>query len=256
MMAKDARPEGLLDATIGVAAHLESELEEALAEHRLTRASFLVLSALERADDHTLNQRELVAKVRRTSGTMSVRLGRLEHAGVLTRERDPENRRNVTVSLTERGLALIQAALPTYHERSERLIAALSGDAQAALGKHVPAWLAFFEPGERLAPRLGVAVAPSAVAARMRRAVGLSQEPGVLILRVKRDSPADRAGLSQGDLVVEVGGTPVRSIGDLDRAVRKAETEVKVKVLRGAEPREVAVRFDSAQAPQETSHGS
>jgi DNA-binding MarR family transcriptional regulator len=243
-MPKESQPEGLVDATIGVAAHLESELEEALAEHRLTRASFLVLAALERAEDRTLNQRELVAKVRRTSGTMSVRLGRLEHAGLLSRERDPENRRNVTVTLTERGLELVQAALPTYHERSERLISALSDDARAALSEHVPAWLAFFEPDERLAPRLGVAVAPSAVAARMRRAVGLSQDPGVLVLRVKRDSAADRAGLAQGDLVIEVDGTPVRSIGDLERAVRSAETEVDVSVLRGAEPRRFAVRFD------------
>jgi DNA-binding MarR family transcriptional regulator len=242
-MTKQSQPEGLIDATIGVAAHLESELEEALAEHRLTRASFLVLAALEQATDHTLNQRELVAKVRRTSGTMSVRLGRLEHAGVLSRERDPENRRSVTVTLTDRGLKLVQAARPAYHERSERLIAALSDEAQAAFATHVPSWLAFFEPDERVTPRLGVAVAPSAVAARMRRAVGLPEEHGVLILRVKRDSAADAAGLSQGDLVVQVDGTPVRSIGDLDRAVRSAETEINVSVLRGAEPHQLAVRF-------------
>ena len=44
IMSKASNAEQLVDATIGVAAHLESELEEALAEHRLTRASFLVLS--------------------------------------------------------------------------------------------------------------------------------------------------------------------------------------------------------------------
>jgi len=91
----------LVDATIGVAAHLEAELEEALAEHRLTRGSFLVLASLEQADAHTLNQREVVAKVRRTSGTMSVRLGRLERAGMISRERDPENGRSVTVTMSE-----------------------------------------------------------------------------------------------------------------------------------------------------------
>jgi DNA-binding MarR family transcriptional regulator len=242
-MTKQTQPDALLDATIGVAAHLEAELEEALAEQRLTRASFLVLAALERADDHTLNQRELVAKVRRTSGTMSVRLGRLERAGLLVRERDPGDRRSVTVTLTERGLELVRAALPAYHERAERLVAALSGDARAALAEHVPAWLAFFEPDERVAPRLGVAVAPSAVAARMRRAVGLPHEHGVLIVRVKHDSAAAQAGLTQGDLVTAVGGSPVHSIGDLDRAVRSAADEVNVSVLRGADPHDLAVRF-------------
>ena len=46
-MAKQLQAQALLDATIGVAAHLESELEEALAEHRLSRGSYQVLAALE-----------------------------------------------------------------------------------------------------------------------------------------------------------------------------------------------------------------
>jgi DNA-binding MarR family transcriptional regulator len=242
-MSKELAADGLLDATIGVAAHVEAELEEALGEHRLTRPTFLVLSALEQAEGHTLNQRDLVARVRRTSGTMSVRLGRLEHAGVISRERDPGNRRNVAVTLTERGLALVGEARPTYRERAARLVAGLPDDSRAALGEHVPAWLGFFEPDDRTTPRLGVAVAPSAVAARMRRAVGLSQEPGVLVLRVRPGSPADGAGLAQGDLVVRAGDAPVRSIGDLDRAMRTASDEVTVDVLRGAEPRTFTVSF-------------
>jgi DNA-binding MarR family transcriptional regulator len=236
-MTKQSDASGLLDSTIGVAGHLEVELEEALAEHGLTRPSYLTLSALERAEGHTLNQGDLVAAVRRTSGTMSVRLRRLEHAGMIVRERDPENGRSVTVTLTERGLERVRAARPAYLDRSERLASALSPEAYAGLSAHVPDWLAFFEPDERSAPRLGVAVAPSAVAARMRRAVGLPHETGVLIVRVKADSPADQAGLSQGDLVVKVGDEPVRSIGDLNRAVQRARADLSVDVLRGAEPR-------------------
>jgi DNA-binding MarR family transcriptional regulator len=242
-MAKQLQPQTLLDATIGVAAHLESELEEALGDHRLSRGSYQVLAALEAAPGHALSQRELVATVRRTSGTMSVRLGRLEHAGIITRERAADDGRNVTVTLTPAGVELVQAAAPTYADRSERLLEALSPDARSALGEHVPAWLAFFEPDERLTPRLGVAVAPSAVAARMRRAVGLSQEPGVLVLRVMPGSPAEQADLSRGDLIVTIDGEPIRSIGELDRAVRTAETGVQISVLRGAEPRELSVGF-------------
>ena len=59
-MTTDFRYGQLADTAISVAAHLEAELEEALAEHRLTRPSFLVLDALERAEGQTLNQRELV----------------------------------------------------------------------------------------------------------------------------------------------------------------------------------------------------
>ncbi len=231
----------LVDGVISVAAHLESELEEALAEHRLSRPSYLVLDALERAADHTLTQRELVSRVRRTAGTVSIRLGRLERARMIEREPDPENRRSVTVTLTERGAALVRGARGAYAERAERLVGGLPAGGVEALREPLGSWLRFFEPDERDAPRLGVAVATSAVAKRMRQAVGLADEPGVLVMRVGRDSPARAAGLSRGDLVTGAGGAPVRSIGDLDRAVRAADGTLALTVLRGAEPHELEV---------------
>ncbi|HEX4009674.1 MAG TPA: MarR family transcriptional regulator [Solirubrobacteraceae bacterium] len=240
-MSEVLTPGELADTVISVAAHVEGELEEALAEHRLTRPSFLVLDALDRADGHTLNQRELVNRVRRTSGTLSVRVGRLERARLITREPDPENRRSVTVTLTERGRELVGAARPAYAERAQRLSAGLPDGTAGAFGEQLRAWLEFFEPGEGETPRLGVAVATSAVAKQMRRAVGLADEPGVLILRVRTSSPAEAAGLSRGDLVTRAGDAPVRSIGDLERAVRQANGTVALSVLRGADPREVTV---------------
>ena len=127
----------LADTIISVAAHLEAELEEALAEHRLTRASFLVLDALEHAEGHTLGQRELVGRVRRTSGTLSVRLGRLERVRLIEREPDPENRRSVTVRLTDRGWPWSAARPAPYAERAEPLSAGLgeaaAGELSAAL---------------------------------------------------------------------------------------------------------------------------
>jgi DNA-binding MarR family transcriptional regulator len=231
----------LVDGVISVAAHLEAELEEALAEHRLSRPSYLVLDALDRADGHTLTQRELVSRVRRTAGTVSIRLGRLERARMIEREPDPENRRSVTVTLTERGATLAQGARGAYRDRAERLLDGLGEGGADALREPMRSWLQFFEPDERVAPRLGVAVATAAVAKRMRQAVGLTDEPGVLVMRVSRDSPAQAAGLSRGDLVTGAGGAPVRSIGDLDRAVRAADGTLALAVLRGAEPHELTV---------------
>jgi DNA-binding MarR family transcriptional regulator len=238
-MSSDLNYGHLADTTISVAAHLEAELEEALAEHRLTRPSFLVLDALERAEGQTLNQRELVTRVRRTSGTVSVRLGRLERARMIEREPDPDNRRSVTVTVTDRGRKLVEAARPAYQERAERLAAGLP-DAPA-IAQAVDAWLAFFEPDERVAPRLGIAVATAAVAKRMRSAVGLAEEHGVIVIRVGRDSAAEGGGVTRGDLITHAGSSPVRSIGDLDRAVRAADGTLDLKVLRGAEPRELKV---------------
>jgi len=160
---------------------------------------------------------------------------------VIEREPDPENRRSVTVTLTDRGRSLVQAARPAYAERAERLIAGLPDGAAPALAEQLGAWLAFFEPDERVTPRLGVAVATTAVAKRMRRAVGLPDESGVLVVRVGRDTPADAAGVSRGDLITQAGATAIRSIGDLDRAVRAADGSVELKLLRGAEAHELQV---------------
>lgn len=237
----DARE--LADTLVSVAAHVEGELEEALAEHRLTRPSFEVLDALERAEGRTLNQRDLVRRVRRTSGTLSVRLGRLERARLIEREPDPENRRSVTVTLTERGRELLLAARPAYAERAQRLLAGVPEAATTSLSAQLSAWLAFFEPDEGVAPRLGVAVATAAVAKRMRRAVGLADEPGILVMRVTRESPAAAAGLTRGDLVTRAGVIPVRSIGDLERAVRTANGSLTLNVVRGAEPQQLEVQF-------------
>jgi DNA-binding MarR family transcriptional regulator len=236
----------LVDGVLSVAAHLEPELDEALAEHRLTRPSFQVLSALLDAPDNALTQRELMSTVRRTSGTVSVRLARLERAGLVTREPDAEDRRTVTVTLTDRGREWASAARPAYDDAASRLATGLPDDARAKFAEYLAAWQGFFEPDGGEAPRLGIAVAPAATASRMRRAVGLPDRHGVLVLKVRRDSAADKAGLQRGDLVTAAAGADVRTIGDLHRAVRKASGSLKLDVVRGADERAVDVELKSA----------
>jgi serine protease Do len=92
-------------------------------------------------------------------------------------------------------------------------------------------------------PRLGVAIAPGHVARRLRRAVGLPDADGLLIREVSDDSPAARAGLARGDLIVAVAGQPVRSVDDLFGALRAAAPggSLDLTVLRGTEERSVHV---------------
>jgi len=94
-------------------------------------------------------------------------------------------------------------------------------------------------------PQLGIAVAPGHVARRLRRAVGLPEADGVLIREVSDDSPAARAGLARGDLIVTAAGQPVRSVDDLSGALRTASpgSTLDLTVLRGTEERTVQVTF-------------
>jgi DNA-binding MarR family transcriptional regulator len=247
-MPKEADPTALVDDVIRAAAHLEPELEEALAEHGLTRPSYLVLTTLLDAPERRLSQRDLMAGVQRTSGTLSVRLARLERAGYVARERDPDDRRGAIVTLTDRGRERAEAARPAYAVTAARLAAGLPDGERDAFAERLRRWLGFFEPDDRVTPRLGVAVAPAAVAQRMRRAVGLPDRHGVLVLRVKRGSAADAAGMQRGDLVVGAAGGEVHTIGDLHRAVSHANATVALDVVRGVDERTLEVALAGADA--------
>jgi DNA-binding MarR family transcriptional regulator len=232
----------LADSAIRVGRHLEAELEEVLAAHRLSLQSFFVLGALSLAPERTLSQKRLVSAAGRTPGTTSVRLNRLQRAGLIERDRDPDDARVVRVRLTDAGAALHERARVTYAERAAQLTAPL-GDGAAQLQTMLAGWLEFFAPAQPVARRLGVAVAPAAVANRMRRAVGLAAAGGLLVVDLEPDSPAAVAGLDQGDLIQTVDGEPIHSTGDLERALERAGERALLGVLRGADGREVGVNF-------------
>ena len=91
-------------------------------------------------------------------------------------------------------------------------------------------------------PQLGVTLTPGHVARRMRRAVGLPDAEGLLIRDVAEDSPASRAGLASGDLIVAAAGQPVTSVDDLFGALRAASGgTIEMTVLRGTEERSIQV---------------
>ena len=103
-------------------------------------------------------------------------------------------------------------------------------------------------------PRLGIAIAPGHVARRLRRAVGLPEIDGLLIREVTEDSPAARAGLAQGDLIVAAGGQPVRTVDDLYDALQAARGgTIELNTVRGTDERAVQVTFGGdGGAHQET----
>jgi S1-C subfamily serine protease len=94
-------------------------------------------------------------------------------------------------------------------------------------------------------PRLGVALAPGHVARRLRRSVGLPETDGVLIRGVEEDSPAARADLAQGDLIVAAGGRPVTNPDDLFDALQAAAQAgtIQLSVVRGTDERTIEVTF-------------
>ena len=100
-------------------------------------------------------------------------------------------------------------------------------------------------------PRLGVSLTPGHVARRLRRAVGLPDADGLLIGEVAEASPAARAGLASGDLIVAAAGRPVSAPDDLFDALAAARGgSLELKVVRGTDERTLQVTFtDPDQNP-------
>ena len=84
-------------------------------------------------------------------------------------------------------------------------------------------------------PRLGVEVAPSHVARRLRRSVGLPERDGLLVRGIEDGSPAAGAGIREGDLIVRIAGADVADADSLLEAMAGAKGSVEVVVVRGAE---------------------
>ena len=72
---------------------------------------------------------------------------------------------------------------------------------------------------------------------RVVRYFGLASETAVFVVSVERGSPADRAGLREGDLIVGFGDVPVRGIDDLLRLLTEDRVGISasLSVIRGSE---------------------
>jgi serine protease Do len=93
--------------------------------------------------------------------------------------------------------------------------------------------------------RLGVAIAPPRVARRLRRAVGLSERDGALVRAVEDKSPAARAGIERGDLIVAAGGRELERVEVLYEALDGAGDGggLELTIVRGTDERQVTVTF-------------
>jgi serine protease Do len=61
--------------------------------------------------------------------------------------------------------------------------------------------------------------------------LGVTADSGAVVTRISSDSPADKAGIKTGDVIVELGGIKVTSSADLGNAVRRHKPDEKVDVV-------------------------
>ncbi|MGA7980175.1 MAG: DegQ family serine endoprotease [Chromatiaceae bacterium] len=88
---------------------------------------------------------------------------------------------------------------------------------------------------------LGVAIQP--VTEDVAKSLGLSSEQGTLVASVAPDSPAAKAGLRPGDVILQAGGKPIDEFKDLSRLVADtpAGTNMKIEVYRDGKTKDLPV---------------
>ncbi len=79
----------------------------------------------------------------------------------------------------------------------------------------------------------------------MTKALGLDDETGVLVDNVLEDSPAAKAGLAEGDVIIQINDTEISDNRALTKTIRSSTPgdKVKVVVLRGGERKTIKVEL-------------
>jgi S1-C subfamily serine protease len=96
---------------------------------------------------------------------------------------------------------------------------------------------------------IGVSAQTVPVHRRVVRFYDLPKEMGVVVLGVEENSPAKRAGLREGDVIVALEGQPVAGVDDLHRVLTDVRVGVScsLTVLRWTEKLEVKVVPEEAR---------
>ncbi|MQY32471.1 hypothetical protein SRB17_04200 [Streptomyces sp. RB17] len=108
----DSRAMEVFGRIYGLSRTMGDRMEKAYQPYGVSRGEFDVLATLRRAGEpYTLSPRQLSATLMLTTGGMTGRLDKLEKAGLLRRSPDPHDRRGLKVTLTEKGLDVIDRAV-------------------------------------------------------------------------------------------------------------------------------------------------
>jgi DNA-binding MarR family transcriptional regulator len=122
----DVGPLQVLSRVSRLARHTDRARRAAFDGHGLELWEFDVLAALRRqGPPYRLSPGALLHATLVTSGTMTNRIDRLEQAGLVRRDPDPQDKRGVLVTLTTAGRTRVDAALADLLAAERALLAAL-----------------------------------------------------------------------------------------------------------------------------------
>lgn len=135
-----------------------------------------------------------------------------------------------------------QAAMEMVRVSGQQGVPVITMDGQVVVGFDQPRLRRLLQGARRAKPKLGAAIADASSQARKRPGVPSS---GAYVGRVRSGSPAERAGLRPGDVIVGLGGQPVARADDLHRLVGEMPKgrDLSLTYLRAGQERDSLIRL-------------
>ncbi|HSB76171.1 MAG TPA: MarR family transcriptional regulator [Terriglobales bacterium] len=112
---------------------VHGEATRSLAGERLSPSQFAVLEALYHVGPLCLS--DMARKILKTSGNLTMVVGNLQKRGLVARQQSSEDRRFVSVAITEKGRKLMARVFPLHLARIVELMGRLSPAQQEELGR-------------------------------------------------------------------------------------------------------------------------
>ncbi|MDA0148167.1 MarR family winged helix-turn-helix transcriptional regulator [Vibrio sp. LaRot3] len=142
----DTQPMAIIGRMMRVTKHLETQIAELHKQHGLKLGEFDVLASLLRSGaPHCLTPSELISALMLTSGAMTNRLTRLEQKGLIARIHSEQDRRSVSVQLTDQGFALIDPLISKHVALQTQLVESIPAGQREQFNQLLCGWLGQFE---------------------------------------------------------------------------------------------------------------
>lgn len=136
--------------------------------------------------------------------------------------------------------------------------ALVSGGGGGGLGFAVPINTAqdvirdVLEHGRVIVPWIGISYGD--ITEEMSKAFGISTDEGVIIADVSPNSPASRAGLQRGDIIIRVNGTTIEDSGDLQKHLRgkRVGDVMELTIIRDSKRQTIGVKLQEMPSSLQT----
>jgi len=144
------------------------------------------------------------------------------------------------VSFVEKNVAADRrAAMEMIQVSGQQGVPVITVDGQVVVGFNQPRLMQLIKNSK---PKLGASIADAASQARKHPGIPTS---GAYVGNVRPGSPADRAGLRQGDVITALGGQPVTGSADLHQLIPQMpkSRDVSLTYVRSGQERDTLVRL-------------